>query len=202
MLMTGAALTLSALLLLLSGQNAEDRQAYKAYEVQLAHILATEASSATTSPVATSQAAASAAAPGACILVAGSGNLATTQDCVSCHGGYQQGHSHPVDVAQDSTRSRSLRPAAEVVKRGVFLADGKVTCLSCHDGNSPYKAKLALPPDAQLQDRVKPGRPETYSAQTGPLALRKITAATGRQQLPAGTEVSPTPLCKACHAFD
>jgi hypothetical protein len=35
-----------------------------------------------------------------------------------------------------------------------------------------------------------------------PTALTGLTATTGRQVLPAGTAVSPTPLCKACHAFD
>jgi hypothetical protein len=203
MVVTGAILTLAALLALASGQSAEDRKHFTAYQVQLASILATEARTASNSPAATSAAPASAAASGPCILVPGGGNVATTQDCTVCHMGFAQGHSHPVDVNQDSARSRSLRPAAEVVKRGVFLADGKVTCLSCHDGNSPWKAKLALPPDAQLRERVKPGDPRTYaSGLMRPSALTGLTATTGKQRLPAGTEVSPTPLCKACHAFD
>jgi hypothetical protein len=202
MVMIGAGLTLAALLALASGQSAEDRKHYSAYQIQLASIMATESAAATTA-TAISAASPAAAPLAACILAPGSGNIATTQDCTACHVGFAQGHSHPVDVNQDSVRSRSLRPAAEVVKRGVFLADGKVTCLSCHDGNSPWKAKLALPPDAQLRERVKPGDPETYDpVQMRPSALTGLTATTGKARLPAGTEVSPTPLCKACHSFD
>jgi hypothetical protein len=200
--MTGASLSLAALLALSSGQSAEDRKQFTAYQVQLARILATESATSSASPAA--------AARGACILVPGSGNVATTQDCTACHLGFAQGHSHPVDVNQDSARSRSmrgsgpsLRSAAEVVKRGVFLADGKISCLTCHDGSSPWKAKLALPPDAQLREPVKPGNPETYDpAQMRPSTMKGLTATTGRRLLPAGTEVSPTPLCKACHSFD
>jgi len=200
--MIGASLTLAALLALASGQSPEDRKPSSAYQIQLASILATE-SAAATAATAISAASPAAAPLAACILAPGSGNIATTQDCTACHVGFAQGHSHPVDVNQDSPRSRSLRPAAEVVKRGVFLANGKVTCLSCHDGNSPWKAKLALPPDAQLRERVNPGDPQTYaSGLMRPVALAGLTATTGKARLPAGTEFSPTPLCKACHAFD
>jgi hypothetical protein len=210
MFMTGAALTLSALLLLLSGQNAEDRKQFTAYQVQLASIMATEARTASTSPAATSTALPSGASSTACILVAGSGNGATTRDCTVCHVGLEGRHSHPVDVDHESARFRSmrgsgpsLRPAAEVVKRGVFLADGKITCLTCHDGSSPWKAKLALPPDALLREPVKPGNPQTYDPdQMRPSTMKGLTATTGKRLLPAGTEVSPTPLCKACHSFD
>jgi hypothetical protein len=210
MLMIGASLTFASLLALTSGQSAEDRKHFTAYQVQLAGIMATEARTASTSPAATSTALASAAAPGACILVAGSGNGSTTRDCTACHVGLEGRHSHPVDVDHESARFRSmrgsgpsLRPAAEVVKRGVFLADGKITCLTCHDGSSPWKAKLALPPDALLREPVKPGNPQTYDPdQMRPSTMKGLTAATGKQLLPAGTEVSPTPLCKACHSFD
>jgi hypothetical protein len=210
MVMTGAILTLTAVLALVSGQSAEDRKQFAAYQVQLASILATEARTASNSPAATSAAPASAAASGPCILVQGSGNGATTRDCTACHVGLEGRHSHPVDVDHESARFRSmrgsgpsLRPAAEVVKRGVFLADGKVTCLTCHDGSSPWKAKLALPPDALLREPVKPGIPQTYDpAQMRPSTMKGLTATSGKQLLPAGTEVSPTPLCKACHSFD
>jgi len=202
--MTGATLILAALLALASGQRAEDRKQFTAYQVKLASIRATESAAAAAATVTViSPASPAAAAQGACTLAPGSGNSATTQDCTACHVGFQRGHSHPVDVFQDSARSRSLRPAADVVKRGVLLAEGKVTCLSCHDGNSPWKAKLALPPDALLREPVKPGNPQTYDpAQIRPSAMTGLTATTGKQRLPAGTEVSPTPLCKACHAFD
>jgi hypothetical protein len=196
---TGASLTLAVFLSLLSGQGAGDGRRYAAYEAQLARILSSESASRVAAAVPAAQASAT---PG-CILSPGSGNTATTQDCTACHRGFERGHSHPVDVLQEGRRSRSLRSAAEVVKRGVFLADGKVTCLSCHDGNSPYKAKLALPPDAPLREPVKPGRPETYApGLVAASALSGLTATSGKTALPPGTAVSPTPLCKACHAFD
>lgn len=210
MVVPGAILTLTALLALASGQSAEDRKHFTAYQVQLASILATEARTPSNSPAATSAAPASAAPVAACILVQGGGNGATTRDCTACHVGLEGRHSHPVDVDHESARFRSmrgsgpsLRPAAEVVKRGVFLADGKVTCLTCHDGSSPWKAKLALPPDALLREPVKPGSPQTYDPeQMRPSTMKGLTATSGKQLLPAGTEVSPTPLCKACHSFD
>jgi hypothetical protein len=202
MVMIGASLPLAALLALASGQGAEDRKQFTAYQVQLASIMATESATPSASPAASAR--------GPCILVQGGGNGATTRDCTVCHVGLEGRHSHPVDVDHESARFRSmsgsgpsLRPAAEVVKRGVFLADGKITCLTCHDGSSPWKAKLALPPDALLREPVKPGNPQTYDpAQMRPSALTGLTATTGKARLPAGTEVSPTPLCKACHALD
>ena len=135
---------------------------------------------------------------------------ATTRDCTACHASFDGRHSHPVDIDQDGARARSrggsgpsLRSAAEVVKLGVFLADGKVSCLTCHDGNSPWKFKIALPPDAKLKEPVVAGNPTTYDpALTRPSAMTGLTATTGKRVLPAGTAVSPTPLCKACHSFD
>jgi len=200
--MAGASLTCAAILLLLSGQGTTDRKQFTAYQVELARVMAADAVGTSVSPAA--------AAQGTCILVPGSGNGATTRDCTVCHVGFQGSHSHPVDVDHEAARFRSaggsgpsLRPAADVVKRGVFLADGKVTCLTCHDGSSPWKAKLALPPDALLRQPVKPGSPQTYDpAQMRPSPLTGLTASAGKAVLPAGTEVSPTPLCKACHSFD
>jgi hypothetical protein len=196
MLMTTASIAVALLLALLSGQTASDRQAYAIYQAKLSAMTGADAASgaagssaSTVSPVGTA-----AVTPGGCILVPGSGNTATTGDCTACHVSYQAQHSHPVDVYQDAGRSSSLRKAAEVVKRGVFLADGKVTCLSCHDGNSKWKYKIALPPDAQTNPRVKPRDPTTYA----PGLVVRAAATT----MPAGSDVSPTPLCKACHGFD
>lgn len=196
MLMTSASIAVAILIGLLSGQSASDRQAYAIYQAKLSAMMAPSAADGSSGSAvsATNPVGASAVAPGGCILVPGSGNLATTSDCTACHANYQAQHSHPVDVYQDSGRSSSLRKAAEVVKRGVFLADGKVTCLSCHDGNSKWKYKIALPPDAQTNPRVKPRDPTTYAP-----GLVVRTAAT---TMPAGSDVSPTPLCKACHGFD
>ncbi len=193
--MTTPTIAITVLVALLSGQSASDREAYAIYQAKLAKLTApavTTATDAGAAPAGSSTAAA--ASPAGCILVRGAGNTATTADCTACHATYQSAHSHPVDVYQDAGRSRSLRPAAEVVRRGVFLADGKVTCLSCHDGNSTWKYKLALPPDAPARPRVKSGDPTTYEP-----GLVVRTAAT---TMPSGSDVSPTPLCKACHGFD
>jgi hypothetical protein len=210
MVIMTASLVATSLALLLAGQSAADRAAYQAYQVQLARIMATESGASTSVLPRSGTASVTANAVAGCILVPGLANTTTTRDCVACHAGFESRHSHPVDVDHDAARFRSfggsgpsLRPAAEVVKRGVFLADGKVTCLTCHDGNSPWKAKIALPPDAPLKEAVKPGKPETYDPdQMKPSAMRGLSATTGRALLAPGTEVSPTPLCKACHSFD
>lgn len=196
MLMTTASIAVAILLALLSGQSASDRQAYAIYQAKLSAMMTAGAvsDSGGASSSAANPVGASVVTPGGCILVPGAGNLATTSDCTACHASYQAQHSHPVDVYQDAGRSRSLRKASEVVKRGVFLADGKVTCLSCHDGNSKWKYKIALPPDAQTSPRVKPRDPSTFAP-----GMVVRTAAT---TMPAGSDVSPAPLCKACHGFD
>ena len=193
--MTTASLTVALLVALLAGQSASDRQAYAIYEAKLAAMTAapTTPDPGGASSDAAGSGSASLAAPGGCILVRGASNTATTSDCTSCHATYQAQHSHPVDVYQGAGRSRSLRTAAEVVQRGIFLADGKVTCLSCHDGNSTWKYKLALPPGSQIQPRVKARDATTFAPG---LIVRTATT------MPAGSDVSPTPLCKACHGFD
>jgi hypothetical protein len=194
--MTTVSLTVAALAALLSGQGTADQQAYAIYQARLATLVSptgTGSTSAIPDASAPPAAPASTASTTGCLLVPGGSNLATTGDCTACHFNYARGHSHPVDVYQDSLRSRSLRPSAEVVKRGVFLADGKVSCLSCHDGNSSWKYKIALPPGAATRPRVKPGDPQTYGQG---MIVRVATT------MPAGSDVSPAPLCKVCHAFD
>ena len=201
--MTTTSLAVTALAALLSGQGAGDRQAFQAYQVQLARVMAAEST-----PV--SQGSFAASVQGGCILVPGAASTATTRDCTACHASFDGGHSHPVDVDQDAARFRSmgrsgpsLRSAAEVVRRGLFLSDGKVSCLTCHDGNSTWKYKLALPPDAQLKEPVVAGNPQTYDpTQMRPSTMSGLNATTGKRVLPAGTAVSPTPMCKVCHSFD
>ena len=185
-------LTVAALVSLLAGQSAVDREAYAIYQAKLLTLTGSTSTAISAADAHTAASTSASASPG-CLLVSGGSNLATTSDCTACHTGYAARHSHPVDVHQDSGRSRSLRSSAEVVKRGVFLADGKVTCLSCHDGNSSWKFKIALPPDSMLRPRVKPGDAQTYA----PGMLLRVTAT-----MPPGSDVSPAPLCKACHGFD
>ena len=154
--MTTASLTVAALVALASGQGAGDRQAYGIHQERLAALVGPVSMGI---PSADAPAGPSGSAPAGtgCLLVPGGSNLATPSDCLACHASHDARLSHPVDVHRDSPRSRSLRSSAEVVRRGVFLADGKVTCLSCHDGNSSWKHKIALPPGAALRPRVKPG---------------------------------------------
>ena len=201
--MTTSSLIAASLVALLSGQSGSDQQAYAIYQAKLARLLASESGGdAGGRAIASVQA--------GCILVPGAGSTATTRDCMACHPSHQGRASHPVDVDQDAASFRTrggsgptLRLAAEVVKRGVFLADGKVSCLTCHDGNSTWKHKIALPPDAQLKEPVRPGDPRTYDpALLRPSAMTGLNATTGKRLLPSGTEVSPTPLCKVCHSFD
>lgn len=117
---------------------------------------------------------------------------AKVQDCLACHqGSLLRSHSsHPVDVdyVAATTRPRaSLRPMAEALARGVLLADGKVHCFSCHDPRSPWRNHVALPPDAPARTALVPGATSSY-----------------RRERPApapGEDVSPTPLCRACHSY-
>jgi hypothetical protein len=190
-------LVVASLLALLSGQGASDAEAYAIYQARLAEMMAASPGASSVAPVGPVSPpgfpAAAAAASTACLLVPGGGNGTTGGECTACHPGCGAPGSHPVDVTLDSSRSPSLRSPAEVVKRGVFLADGKVTCFSCHDGNSTWKYKIALPPDAIARPRVRPGDPLTYVTGAGAVAATTM---------PAGSDVSPTPLCKACHGFD
>jgi hypothetical protein len=148
---------------------------------------------------------------GSCALVLSDSDLAKTEHCVSCHGGGRIGPqfhtSHPVDVDHEMARMRpgsALRPASEVVKRGLFLPDGKVRCTTCHHGRSPFRFRLAIPANAEIRDAVDHRDPRTYDpalrAQQPP--RQRMTAAVAQRVLPPGTEVSPTPLCKVCHGFD
>ena len=118
---------------------------------------------------------------------------ATVQDCLACHEGRTLSvhASHPVDVDYATAVSRpraSLRPLAEALRRGVLLADGKVHCYTCHDPRSPWSSHIALPPGAAARSAVVPGVESTYGAD--------------RPAPKPGDEVSPTPLCLVCHAYD
>jgi hypothetical protein len=176
-----------------------DRAAFADYQRQLARAMAAD----------DGPTPASVAAQGTCTLPGSRGTAVATRDCTRCHVGHDTSHSHPVDVDHETARYRTrgsgpgLRPAAEVVRSGVYLPDGKVTCLTCHDGDSPWKYRLAIPPTAKLRDPVHPGDPSTYDPAVKRVsATRGLDATTARSVLPVGTEVSPTPLCKACHSFD
>jgi hypothetical protein len=115
--------------------------------------------------------------------------------CAGCH----PRHGHPVDLVYASSRARasgSLRAEADVVRRGVLLPEGRLACVTCHDGSSPWKHKIALPPGAPALAAVVPGRADTYQRGTWRLARAGSVPA-----LPPGSAVSPAPLCAACHTY-
>jgi predicted CXXCH cytochrome family protein len=77
--------------------------------------------------------------------------------CLSCHDGSMASHvgnrpggvevgTHPVDVSyrEAASRNRRLHPQFQVSQR-LSLPEGKVTCLSCHDGASGQPKHVALP---------------------------------------------------------
>lgn len=120
-------------------------------------------------------------------------STATVHDCVACHGdrSVDVHASHPVEVDYATAARRpgtSLRPPEQVVQRGVLLPDGKIHCFTCHDPRSPWKFHIAIPPGAAPHSAVIPGEASTYDRdRSGPVP---------------GDEVSATPLCLCCHAFD
>lgn len=132
-------------------------------------------------------------APAACRLQQRDADAATSRDCLRCHPATGR-DDHPVDVDYDrarSARGSGLRPLAEVVRSGVLLPDGQVRCVTCHDGRSPWKYRIALPPGAPARPALNPRDRGSYEGRTSPAT-----------PLPAGSEVTARPLCLACHSFD
>jgi cytochrome c peroxidase len=136
-----------------------------------------------------------------CALMNAGAEKLATRDCMACHGGAEGPHlrsMHPVDVAQDGASAKlrrggsSLRSAEEVVRRGLFLPDGRISCLTCHDARSRWAARLVVPPGASVRtlvDRRNGGRAVV------------LNAAMAAQTLPVGTAIEPTELCRACHVI-
>jgi len=165
--------------------SAADNQAYREYQAELQRLLAAESSSQAPTAVQGRSAA-------DCKLFQGAPERVAAQDCMSCHAMHT---THPVEIDYESARFKpqsGLRAADEVVRRGVFLPDGKVQCVTCHDARSRWAYHLALPPDALVRPAVNTRDPSTYER---PVALSRP------QALPTGTSVSPTPLCKVCHTL-
>ncbi len=132
---------------------------------------------------------------GGCVLFTDAAATATSQDCLRCHadgGGTakQLSRCHAIEIPYPSAPSHMLRPVAEVIRRGIFLPDNTVRCVTCHDGASPWAAALALPPGSPAIPAVNPRDPRTYAPSQAAVTPQP------------GDRVSPKPLCLGCHAAD
>jgi len=126
-----------------------------------------------------------------CLLFGRDAARVESRQCMECHGTA----THPVDLdyaAAQQQQPSSLRPVAEAIQRGVFLPDGQLRCVTCHDARSPWMYRVALPAGAEARPAVDPRAPATYRT-SGPGAAHI-------QPLP-GAAVTPTPLCKSCHSI-
>jgi hypothetical protein len=134
-----------------------------------------------------------------CALEAPGAAAVATSACLECH----RIHGHPVGLdyaaayaAAYAGSGSTLRSGDEVVRRGVLLPEGRMECVSCHDGRSPWKSRIALPPGAPVLPAVVAGRAETF-----PRGNWRLARAESLPRLPAGSAVSPAPLCAACHTM-
>lgn len=119
-----------------------------------------------------------------------------TSACVRCHDGAMAavGFNHPVDVDYADAVARlprmRLRSAGEVVARGVFLPDGEIRCVTCHDGRSREPYAIAVP--------VSPGAESAPASSDG-----YAPSETGAPRDPSkGITDYNTALCLACHVFE
>jgi len=120
--------------------------------------------------------------------------------CLSCHTFYRS-HRVDVDYGKAVLNPRfGLRPEAEVVRRGLFLPGGRVVCHTCHDFNSPWQARIVIPPGSKVSPRVVPGEPSTF--ERAGIPARTMTVEEAKVSLPKGTALGAKPLCLVCHAQD
>jgi hypothetical protein len=128
-----------------------------------------------------------------CGLLLPGSDAATSSDCLECHRRLAHGgHPYDLDYARwgSKTAGGQLRPISEVLRRGLFLPDQQIRCVTCHDRKSPWKFHIRLPAGSPLAHTVDPQRPETYE---------------NRRPLPPpkpGDDIARKPLCLGCHALD
>jgi len=127
-----------------------------------------------------------------CELRQGGSNGLASERCLACHGGQPgapSGCSHPVSIRYQSARGYDrgrLHSEGEVERRGVLLLEGRVECVSCHDGASRWGAHVVLLPGAPAD------------APSLPPGLGRGDARRPGRARPGGT-VDATALCNACH---
>lgn len=120
-----------------------------------------------------------------CALLNPGADSATSASCRSCH---LLPRVHPVDLDYGVVAARDpgrYVPGAEVVRAGLLLPYGELRCVTCHDGESPWRYRLVLPAGTvAIVYRPPGGFPRTPASST-----------------PAspGDDVDSTPLCRACH---
>jgi hypothetical protein len=125
---------------------------------------------------------------------------AAPSTCRACHA-FTRCHPYDVDYARLASASRgALRTAEEVIRRGLFLPEGRMTCHTCHDAGSWWGQRLVIPPTSRVSARVVPGDASTYDAANP--KIQSMTVEQARATLPRDTDLSPKPLCLACHARD
>jgi hypothetical protein len=133
-----------------------------------------------------------ASAPTNCSLFQPGADRVPASECMSCHGLHQ---THPVEIdyaAAAARRPEFYRSLAEATRVGLFIPDGQVKCVTCHDPNSPWKYKIALPPGAKPSPAVEAMTVEQLS-----MPKKRLAAVTP----PPGSAVTPTPLCMGCHLY-
>jgi hypothetical protein len=123
-----------------------------------------------------------------------------TATCLTCHTVHP---SHAVDVDYEqavSSGRHDLRAASEVVRRGLLLPGGRVSCHTCHDANSHWKYRIVIPPGSQVRAAVVRGDSKSYGPSQP--SARAMTLEEAKATLPSGYAVSPKPLCLVCHATE